>query len=227
MNSIVAIGLGQLLSPGDAGDDGIASAVVNGEMDIASAVEALAELEDDELKQELVSVGLVGALTLFDWWRNRDTGETSDAADGSDDVDVAAEADDDVDADDVAEDTDSGSRLLTLPRLALLAIAGGIVFVVLKSRRNSETTQSTLDDVDVATSPTMDADDEMDEPIAEDTDASASTDSLVDEDAEDAEAAEVAEAAGPESEDIDTDVDDVEIDTDVGDGEDDEDDEDE
>jgi predicted flap endonuclease-1-like 5' DNA nuclease len=52
---------------------------------------------------------------------------------------------------------------------------------------------------------------EVDEPVAEPTDAAGSTESIVDEDAatEPTEAAEPAEAAGPESEDITTDVDDT------------------
>ncbi|WP_423751221.1 helix-hairpin-helix domain-containing protein [Salinirarus marinus] len=48
--------------------------------------------------------------------------------------------------------------------------------------------------------------DAVDEPVATETSASASTESLVDESAEGVEAAEPAEAAGPESEDVDTDV---------------------
>ncbi|MFB6122767.1 MAG: helix-hairpin-helix domain-containing protein [Haloferacaceae archaeon] len=72
-------------------------------------------------------------------------------------------------------------------------------------RERSDTTVRVERDVDAA----GDADatgDDVDEPVATETSASASTESLVDEGAEGVEAAEPAEAAGPESEDVDADV---------------------
>jgi hypothetical protein len=210
MNSTLATDLTQLLSSTDDGDDGIASAVMDGEMDIASAIEALGELDDAELKQELLSAAVLAGFTLLERRRKSDTAETDDTDAEAESTTIEVDSSDEEGADE--SDTESRSRLVTVPRLVLFALAVGVAYAAVKYRKGqSETTQATLDDVGADTA------DEDDEPAAEETDATASTDSLVDEDAEDAEAAEPAEAAGPESEDITTDVEDVDIDTDVED----------
>lgn len=204
MTSISARDAVQLLSSTDDGDDSIATAVMNGEMDIASAIEALGELDDAELKQELLSAAVVGGATLLERRRNRDTSDTDEETE-SITVDIES-------SDEESTDTESSSRLVTLPRLAFVGIAAGVTYAVVKYRKSqSETTQSTFDDVAVDTA--TEAEDE--DSAAADTNATASTESLVDEDAEDEEAAEPSEAAGPESEDITTDVEDVDVDTDA------------
>lgn len=204
MTSISARDAVQLLSSTDDGDDSIATAVMNGEMDIASAIEALGELDDAELKQELLSAAVVGGATLLERRRNRDTSDTDEETE-SITVDIES-------SNEESTDTESGSRLVTLPRLAFVGIAAGVAYAVVKYRKSqSETTQSTFDDVAVDTA--TEAEDE--DSAAADTNATASTESLVDEDAEDEEAAEPSEAAGPESEDITTDVEDVDVDTDA------------
>jgi hypothetical protein len=198
-------------------DTNIATAVLNEEMDVASAVEALGEMTDAELKRELLSAAVVGGATLLKRRRSSTDSETDDG----DDVDTTTEAEEttaiDVEAvegesADSDASPDSGSRLVTLPRLAFVALAAGVAYAVAKYRKSqSETTQSTFDDVGVETATA----EEDEEAVAEETNATASTESLVDEGAEDEEAAEPSEAAGPESEDITTDVEDVDIDTDV------------
>ena len=173
MTSISARDAVQLLSSTDDGDDSIATAVMNGEMDIASAIEALGELDDAELKQELLSAAVVGGATLLERRRNRDTSDTDEETE-SITVDIES-------SDEESTDTESSSRLVTLPRLAFVGIAAGVTYAVVKYRKSqSETTQSTFDDVAVDTA--TEAEDE--DSAAADTNATASTESLVDEDAE-------------------------------------------
>lgn len=147
----------QLFSSADDGDTDIANAVMSGEMDLATAIEELAELDDAELKKQLVSAAIVGGFTLLD--RKRKSRSSASETAESDDTDDSVETDDlddkvtvDVDEDDEAtdeSDEETSSRLVTLPRLAFVGIAAGVAYAVVKYRQSGadDTAQSTFDDV--------------------------------------------------------------------------------
>ncbi|EJN60747.1 hypothetical protein [Halogranum rubrum] len=157
MSTTPLLNVVQLFSSADDGDTDIVNAVMSGEMDLPSAIEALAELDDAELKKQLLSAAVVGGFTLIDRKRKSRSGASESAdSDESDDTEASVEADDeesitvDVDEDEEEADEESSSRLVTLPRLAFLGVAAGVTYAVVKYRQSGadDTAQSTFDDVD-------------------------------------------------------------------------------